>query len=129
MKCCAKLWQEASSAKACEKAFKEHGICDSVMYQLLYWNPTQQVVIDPMHILKNLTDFMCGEVLNITENPPKVPTVMDIGHNFLLPDVAFEDNQYMDIVGFLAADCCNKFCSQVTYIHKTLQQGTGDNDS
>jgi hypothetical protein len=92
IKCCAKLWQEASSAKARKKAFKEHGVRDSVMYWLPYWNPTQQVVIDPMHILKNLADFMCGEVLNITENPPKVLTVMDIGHDFLLPDVAFEEN-------------------------------------
>jgi hypothetical protein len=81
-----------------------------------------------MHILKNLADFMCGKVLNITENPPKVPTVMDIGHDFLLLDVAFEDNRYTDIVGSLAADRHDKFCSQVTYIHKTLRQETGDND-
>jgi hypothetical protein len=71
---------------------------------------------------------MCGEVLNITENSPKVSTVMDIGHDFLLPDVAFEDSQYTDIVGSLAADRRDKFCSQVTYIHKTLRQGTEDND-
>jgi hypothetical protein len=129
MKHCAKLWQEVSSSKACKKAFKEHGVCDSVMYRLPYWNPTQQVVVNPMHILKNLADFMCGKVLNITEIPPKVPTVMDIGHNFLLLDVTFEDNRYTDIVGSLAVDHCNKFCSQVTYIHKTLRQGTGDNDS
>jgi hypothetical protein len=129
MKRRAKLWREASSAKAREKAFKEHGVRDSVMYRLPYWNPTRQVVVDPMHILKNLADFMCGEVLNITENPPKVSTVMDIGHDFLLPDVAFEENRYTDIVGSLPADRRDKFCSQVIYIHKTLRQGTEDNGS
>jgi hypothetical protein len=32
MKHCAKIWQEAPSTKHRKKAFKEHGICDSIMY-------------------------------------------------------------------------------------------------
>jgi hypothetical protein len=127
MKRRAQIWQEAPSAKHREKAFKEHGVRDSVMYRLPYWNPIQQVVIDPMHVLKNLADFMCGEVLNITEKPAKISETMDIGHTFVPPEVAFEDDQYTDIAGRITDGRHDKFCREVAYIHKVLQQGMEEN--
>jgi hypothetical protein len=65
---------------------------------------------------------MCGEVLNITERPAKISDTMDIGHNFVLPEVAFEDDQYADIAGCITNGWHDKFCREVAYIHKVLRQ-------
>jgi hypothetical protein len=71
--------------------------------------------------------FMYGKVLNITEKPAKISETMNIGHNFVLPEVAFEDDQYADIARCIGNDWHNKFCREVAYIRKVLQQEIEEN--
>jgi hypothetical protein len=58
--------------------------------------------------------------VNITEKPAKISDTMDIGHNFVLLEIAFEDDQYADIARHIAGGRYNMFCREVAYIHKVL---------
>jgi hypothetical protein len=51
----------------------------------------------------------------------QISDTMNIRHNFVLLEVAFEDDQYADIARRIAGGWHDKFCREVAYIHKVLQ--------
>jgi hypothetical protein len=66
MKNIAEQWRDAPSEKEREDIFKEHGIRWSELWRLPYYNPTKNIVIDPMHcLLLGLILFFCRFVLGL----------------------------------------------------------------
>ncbi|KAF8240954.1 hypothetical protein L208DRAFT_1143615, partial [Tricholoma matsutake] len=57
--CChAEEWKNVPTVKDQEKAFKLNGIQWSELWQLPYWNPPWQLVVDSMHcLLEGLAQF------------------------------------------------------------------------
>ncbi|KAF8224207.1 hypothetical protein L208DRAFT_1312688, partial [Tricholoma matsutake] len=54
----AEEWKNVPTAKDQEKALKLNGIQWSELWQLPYWNPPWQLVVDSMHcLLEGLTQF------------------------------------------------------------------------
>lgn len=44
-------WKNALSTKEQDNIFKNHGVRWSVLWELPYWDPTCQLIVDPMHSL------------------------------------------------------------------------------
>jgi hypothetical protein len=85
----AKEWKNALTAKNQEKAFKLNRIWWLELWQLPYWDPPQQLVVDSMHcLLEGLTQFHFCEVLNLTtasasDKPDVAPA---FSYPFCFPD-------------------------------------------
>ena len=47
----AEQWRDAATTSECEHIFKEHGVCYSELWQLPYWDPASQLVVDSMHCI------------------------------------------------------------------------------
>lgn len=47
----AEQWRDASTQKDRKKLFEKYGVRYSVLWRLPYWDPTRQLVVDPMHNL------------------------------------------------------------------------------
>ncbi|KAG2342978.1 hypothetical protein BDR05DRAFT_976093 [Suillus weaverae] len=63
----AEWWRDAETSVECEKLFKAHGVRYSEMWCLPYWDPSQQLVIDPMHcILEGLVQHHTCSLLGLT---------------------------------------------------------------
>ncbi|KIK31569.1 hypothetical protein CY34DRAFT_62627, partial [Suillus luteus UH-Slu-Lm8-n1] len=45
----AEQWRDAATSSERERLFKAHGVRYSELWRLPYWDPSQQLVIDPMH--------------------------------------------------------------------------------
>ncbi|KAG2029335.1 hypothetical protein BDR03DRAFT_881069, partial [Suillus americanus] len=45
----AEQWRDAATTSEREKLFKAHGVRYSEMWRLPYWDPSCQLVVDPMH--------------------------------------------------------------------------------
>jgi hypothetical protein len=90
----AKLWQSATTLGDQAKIYSTHGVRYSVLWELEYWDPTRQLVVDPMHcIFENMVDFHVRDVLQLTSEAAKAKkkTPSAFFHNFrkpLLPDNA-----------------------------------------
>ncbi|TDL19964.1 hypothetical protein BD410DRAFT_815795 [Rickenella mellea] len=63
----AEAWRDATTHKKQDDIFKAHGIRWSELWRLPYWNPTQQLVVDPMHcILEGLGQHQSRHVLGLS---------------------------------------------------------------
>ncbi|KAG2064014.1 hypothetical protein BDR04DRAFT_1036466 [Suillus decipiens] len=60
----AEQWRDATTSSEHERLFKAHGMHYSELWCLLYWDPSQQLVIDPMHCILE------GLVQHHTQNLP-----------------------------------------------------------
>ncbi|KAG2054033.1 hypothetical protein BDR06DRAFT_885012 [Suillus hirtellus] len=47
----AEQWRDAATSSEHERLFKAHGVRYSELWRLPYWDPSQQLVIDPMHCI------------------------------------------------------------------------------
>ncbi|KAG2079157.1 hypothetical protein BDR04DRAFT_943455, partial [Suillus decipiens] len=60
----AEQWRDAATSSERERLFKAHGVCYSELWHLLYWDPSWQLVIDPMHcILEGLVQHHTRNLL------------------------------------------------------------------
>ncbi|EIN13261.1 hypothetical protein PUNSTDRAFT_58255, partial [Punctularia strigosozonata HHB-11173 SS5] len=60
----AERWRDASSTREQDDIFKRHGVRWSELWRLPYWDPTIQLVVDPMHCLyEGLAKFHFTTVL------------------------------------------------------------------
>lgn len=74
----AERWRDAETLVEREKLFKAHGVRYSEMWRLPYWDPSRQLVVDPMHcILEGLVQHHTRSLLGLTtetrastSNPP-----------------------------------------------------------
>jgi hypothetical protein len=72
----AEAWRDAKSSAERQNIFDVHGVRWSELWRLSYWNPTKQLVTDPMHcLLEGLAQFHARQLLHLdgtksTENPP-----------------------------------------------------------
>ncbi|EIN14144.1 hypothetical protein PUNSTDRAFT_58107, partial [Punctularia strigosozonata HHB-11173 SS5] len=64
MRSFAERWRDASSTREQDDIFKRHGVRWSELWRLPYWDPTIQLVVDPMHCLyEGLAKFHFTTVL------------------------------------------------------------------
>jgi len=64
---CTLEWKHAPMSAAQVKIFKEHGVCRSEFWQLPYWDPVHQLVVDSMHcILEGLAQYQSHDILCLT---------------------------------------------------------------
>ena len=109
----AEQWRDARTTAECKRLFKTYGIRYSELWQLPYWDPTRQLVVDSMHcILEGLVQHHVRNLLGLTSDnssPPEVkpPT---FHHNFdpLDPEMA------------AALSMTTKEITQVSAIHLLL---------
>ncbi|KIM52099.1 hypothetical protein SCLCIDRAFT_88235, partial [Scleroderma citrinum Foug A] len=60
----AEQWRDAPTAAECERLFKAHGVRYSELWQLPYWDPSHQLVVDSMHcILEGLVQHHVHNLL------------------------------------------------------------------
>jgi hypothetical protein len=60
-------WKNALSEADQDKYFAAHGVRWSVLWELPYWDPTQQLAVDPMHcIFEGLIKNHVSKVLSLT---------------------------------------------------------------
>lgn len=63
----AERWRDAETSFERERLFKSHGVRYSEMWRLPYWDPSRQLVIDPMHcILEGLAQHHSRNLLGLT---------------------------------------------------------------
>jgi hypothetical protein len=63
----AEQWRDAATSSERERLFKAHGVRYSELWRLLYWDPSRQLVIDPMHcILEGLVQHHTRNLLGLT---------------------------------------------------------------
>jgi hypothetical protein len=63
----AEQWRDAATSSEHERLFKAHGMRYSKLWCLLYWDPSQRLVIDPMHcILEGLVQHHTQNLLSLT---------------------------------------------------------------
>jgi hypothetical protein len=63
----AEQWRDAATTSEREKLFKAHGVRYSELWRLPYWDPSRQLVIDPMHcILEGLVQHHSRSLLGLT---------------------------------------------------------------
>ena len=109
----AEQWRDAPTMAEHERLFKAHGIQYSELWQLPYWDPTRQLIVNSMHcILEGLVQHHVHNLLGLTNDnssPPEVkpPT---FHHNFdpLDPETA------------AALSMSTKEVAQVSAIHLLL---------
>ncbi|EIN09757.1 hypothetical protein PUNSTDRAFT_39704, partial [Punctularia strigosozonata HHB-11173 SS5] len=65
----AEQWRNATSSREQDEIFKRHGVRWSELWRLPYWDPTRQLVVDPMHCLyEGLAKFHFCTVLALSES-------------------------------------------------------------
>jgi len=65
--CQAEQWRDAPTSTEREKLFKQYGIHYSELWQLPYWDPARQLVIDSMHcLLEGLIQHHTWNILGLT---------------------------------------------------------------
>ncbi|KAG1850991.1 hypothetical protein C8R48DRAFT_612869 [Suillus tomentosus] len=63
----AEQWRDAATSSERERLFKAHGVRYSELWRLPYWDPSRQLVIDPMHcILEGLAQHHTRHLLGLT---------------------------------------------------------------
>lgn len=63
----AEQWRDAATTSERERLFKAHGVRYSEMWRLPYWDPSRQLVVDPMHcILEGLVQHHTRTLLGLT---------------------------------------------------------------
>ncbi|KAG2069475.1 hypothetical protein BDR04DRAFT_1128869 [Suillus decipiens] len=63
----AEQWRDAATSVERERLFKAHGMCYSELWCLSYWDPSQQLVVDPMHcLLEGLVPHHTRNLLGLT---------------------------------------------------------------
>ena len=69
----AKAWREADDEATRMEILQDHGLRDSVLWDLEYWNPVDQLVPDPMHcLLLNLSQNHFRDYLGLTRSSAEV---------------------------------------------------------
>jgi hypothetical protein len=62
----AEEWRDATTLRERKDIFKSYGVRWSEFWRLSYWDPSQMLVIDPMHcLLEGLVHYHCRTVLGI----------------------------------------------------------------
>jgi len=95
----AKLWQSAATLEEQDKLYEEHGVRYSVLWELGYWDPTRQLVVDPMHcVYENMVPFHVRRVLQISAEAAKAKdkAVPAFSHGFRIP-LAEDNPDYMSL--------------------------------
>ncbi|KAG2063400.1 hypothetical protein BDR04DRAFT_1131103 [Suillus decipiens] len=63
----AEQWRDAAMTSECVRLFKNHGVHYSELWHLPYWDPSCQLVIDPMHcVLEGLVQHHTHNILSLT---------------------------------------------------------------
>jgi hypothetical protein len=63
----AEQWRDAATSAEREALFKAHGVRYSELWHLPYWDPSRQLVIDPMHcLLEGLVPYHTRNLLGLT---------------------------------------------------------------
>jgi hypothetical protein len=66
----AEQWRDAATSAERETLFKAHGVRYSELWRLPYWDPSRQLVIDPMHcLLEGLVPHHTRNLLGLTSKP------------------------------------------------------------
>lgn len=75
----AEAYQNFATWEEQEAHFKTHGVRWTELWRLPYWNPSRQLVVDPMHcILEGVVQAHCREILGLT-------TVSSLTKNKIVP--------------------------------------------
>jgi hypothetical protein len=79
----AEAWKDAASQSEQTRITKAQGLRWSELWRLPYWDPTCQLVVDPMHCLfEGLIHNHVRRVLRLTENAKSGPTPPAFTHDF-----------------------------------------------
>lgn len=74
MRAQAQAWRGAPSQSERDRLATKNGIRDSELWRLPYWNPVQQLVVDPMHCLyEGVVQHHCRNVLQLTTAAASAP--------------------------------------------------------
>ena len=116
-------WLNVSSTREWELIFQKHGGHWSELWQLSYWNPTWQLVVDAMHcILEGQAQHHFCIVLGLTSlsAATSAPPELAFSHNFTKVDP--DDKPFPN-------DMNLKEVKQVATIHQLLMAALGGTDS
>jgi Transposase family tnp2. len=79
----AEAWRDALTVTEQVKITAAHGVRWSELWRLPYWDPTRQLVVDPMHCLfEGVIHHHVREVLQLTEGAKAPPVQPAFVHNF-----------------------------------------------
>jgi len=68
----AERWRDATTVKQRTEIFEEHGVRYSVLWSLPYWDPTRQLIVDPMHtVLEGVVENHVRHVLKLSDSHAK----------------------------------------------------------
>jgi hypothetical protein len=82
----AERWRDATSIEERNQIFEEAGVRYSVLWRLIYWDPTRQIVPDPMHtVLQGIVENHFRRVLKISKDQAKTKTPPAFSHVFRKP--------------------------------------------
>jgi hypothetical protein len=124
-------WRDATNAKDQKKIFEDYGVRWSEIWRLPYWNPSRQLVIDPMHcLLEGLVQDHFRYTLGLTSAEADIvdKPVPSFEYSFLqVPDQNLDPGNPIFAVG------SNEYLTvaereQVLQIHCTLQEPLDDSD-
>jgi hypothetical protein len=121
----AEQWRDTATSAQREKLFKEHGVCYSELWQLPYWDPSSQLVIDSLHcILEGLVQHHVQSLLGLTTEKLKSSTASASTPAF------HYDFQKIDSETAAALSMLTKEIVQVSSIHALLvAQAPSDQDT
>ena len=115
----AEEWRDAMTVKDRVSIFDKHGTRYSELWRLPYWNPTYQLVVDPMHALfEGLFPVHFCNILKLTSANATAPVrpVAAFTHNFLTIDECDAIPEGMNA----------KDVKQIVSIHKLLTESLND---
>lgn len=84
----AKLWREAATVKERGEIHTKYRIKDPILLELPYWHPTDQIIVDGMHVIENLCGHL-SRAIGISSVEAKLVTEPAFDHTFLSPLVAW----------------------------------------
>ncbi len=111
-------WRATPSVSARNKLFKKHGVRWTELWRLPYWDPSRQLVVDPMHcLLEGLVQCHFRTTLGLTSEEAKVVDDPPPPFDFDFPAIPASDKNLSDAER-----------QQVLYIYKVLRQPLENDD-
>jgi hypothetical protein len=92
----AEAWRDAPTEASRRSLFEDKGVRWSELWRLPYWNPTQQLVVDPMHcLLEGLAKHHSRDVIELCSSTAarKVRLVPAFEQEFSEPDKSLSDRE------------------------------------
>lgn len=115
----AENWLQAKTLAERDSIFNAHGTRWSELWRLPYWDPTQQLVIDPMHcLLEGLVHNHFRNILSLTSNSSAQP--IDPAFSYDFQQVPHRDPEVLVDAQDIVSSMNTAQVKEVLQIHRML---------